>query len=293
MRGGDHGESEGLENPRHRCRTPRAGTIGHAAQRQPAGEDGHREGREHARAAADVARLQVQDHEAGQRCIADVCQRQRKARAVRGAREEGQRPGRAGDVLGAARLGQAQRQQRPGERKQRRYHPHGVVGDASAQELSRERPQREPSPDRQPEQSQRQAAAILRGEVHGPGRAGRVDGSLARAHHQPRHDERHDARGDEVQRATHRHRECAGHQHRAAPAHVRLPPRQGPANHGCQGERAHDDPDGHVAGVQRPAHVSGQHRQRGADREEGEQRGGEHTGAGRDAGVALGERRPQ
>ena len=212
---------------------------------------------------------------------------------MRGAREEGQRPGRAGDVLGAARLGQAQRQQRPGERKQRRYHPHGVVGDASAQELSRERPQREPAPDRQPEQSQRQAAAILRGEVHGPGRAGRVDGSLARAHHQPRHDEHHDARGDEVKRATHRHSECAGHQHRAAPAHVRLPPRQWPANHGCQGERAHDDPDGQVAGVQRPAHVSGQHRQRGADREEGEQRGGEHTGAGRDAGMALGERRPE
>ena len=160
-----------------------------------------------------------------------------------------------------------------------------------AQQLAGHRSERQASPHGQPEQAQGEPAAVLGRQVDGPGRPRCVDRPLARADHQPGHDERGDAVGDQVEHAADRHRQRAGDEHDAPAAPIGLPARQRTADDRRQGERADDDPDRDVAGVQRPPDVGGQHRQRRADRQEGHQCREEHPHRSGEPGVARGQTR--
>ena len=116
-------------------------------------------------------------------------------------------------------------------------------------------------------------------EVDRPRRASGVDRSLAHADDESReHEDRH-AVADEIERPAQRHHERADDEHDAAAAAVGEPPGDGSRDDRRERERAHDHADRDVTRVQGPAHECRQHRQRGADRDEREQRSREDARA--------------
>ena len=165
----------------------------------PHRDDAGGERGEHRGPVADALLVEVQDDERRHRRVADDRQRRARDRAAapraRSAAALGARRRRGGRTAPAS----ATRSRRRAAARRRRTPRPSRSSSRWRIELAERRPEREPAPDREPVEADDPAAAVRRGHVDDPRRAGGVDGALAGAEEEPGHDQAGDAGGDEVE----------------------------------------------------------------------------------------------